>query len=967
MNSFSIVINGTDVTAYCPFPPKTESLLDERLDMARIDLAGYPGGVFPYMAEAEITFTDYTGTSQTVYYLVSADYIFETPVGSGLYDHNIDLIEETKYLECFLVDTQTYTNRLVRNYEAIEVTPIIKGDNPLGVGPTTPDSYVSPLSVGDYFVFESINTVLDRIGPTNGLMTVSKDGTQEFQTSNLDQQYATTMSEGTYRVTYYWQIISGTLSQEGSVVYYFEVLPITYPQVWNIASVIDRLLTIAEPLRRNDGASRFSLDSSIRSRLSAIEAPEFAFTTDTLREALNQIGGFIHAMPRLKRWYPTPVSDFQYVVSFDFYGGMEESSAASYPYVAESYGADIESYATKLDSQVNNLVNSMQDGSGTITEPYYDGYKTVRTETAYARISDSGMIIETQFPIYDVISVKAGILPGQTYEGGDITPYVFESADYSRMSSVMGTYPTSKMYAIYFVQGEKNIMGLDFKRPNAISEALEKYAIVNILRVTSGHNDFDMLTGNDPDPNAYAQLAFQITYRPIWSARVQQTKSNIDGILKPRALAYNQSANLIESRYYGENLKGTIARIGNVGRSRTFIGQKLSSIPKCGQLFDEDYYIAGVSVEWGVFDYKCTLAMSKDFNRLSQYIGIDAQKRYYEVSEKAAYNRNINLTDYLVIGDSMGTADYTYFGSTGSGLSDISKGFKNRDEADNDTILRVTHVIAEGYSDSNAADPDLPSILLPVISCPLGNGMVFSFSYADNYSAGNQAVYNDINTQTGEGDVTGYFQQGTAYADTYGRMEFLRWRMYAWRLPPSGANAQEEQTEIGTLLPQRDSSLGYGGWAFATVGESALAPDHSMWVKKDSREILSINYQIEFVTNRKNLVIGSGFAKTCPLVFNRTSGGAQLWILPNKINKFAQTIDTTGGINLGYVTPTAQNGILTFQATTATADGEAWAFLDSEVKEEGSTIRELIFGENTAVTSGEAIDLPVMTPKHKLF
>lgn len=949
MNSFSIVINGTDVTAYCPFPPKTESLLDERLDMARIDLAGYPGGVFPYMAEAEITFTDYTGASQTVYYLVSADYIFETPVGSGLYDHNIDLIEETKYLECFLVDTQTYTNRLARNYEAAEVTPIIKGDNPLGIGPTTPDSYVSPLSVGDYFVFESMNTVLNRIGPTNGLMTVTKDGVDEFQTGDLDQQYATTMSEGTYRVTYYWQIIASTLSQEGSVVYYFEVLSPTSPQVWNIATVIDRLLMIAEPLRRNDGAARFSLDSSIRSRLSAIEAPEFAFTTDTLREALNQIGGFIHAMPRLKRWYPTPVNDFQYVVSFDFYGGMEESSAASYPYVAESYGADIESYATKLDSQVNNLVNSMQDGSGTITEPYYDGYKTVRTETAYARISDSGMIIETQFPIYDVIAVKAGILPGQTYEGGDITPYVFESADYSRMSSVMGTYPTSKMYAVYFVQGEKNIMGLDFKRPNAISEALEKYAIVNILRVTSGHNDFDMLTGNDPDPNAYAQLAFQVTYRPIWSARVQQTKSNISGILKPRALAYNQSANLIESRYYGENLKGTIARIGNVGRSRTFIGQKLSSIPKCGQLFDEDYYIAGVSVEWGVYDYKCTLALSKDFNRLSQYIGIDAQKRYYEVSEKAAYNRNINFTDYLVIGDSMGEADDTYFNNV-SGLYQIIFTFSSVAKS------RITHVLASGYSNSDVTEPDLPTMLLPVIACAFGNSMVFSFTYADNYSAGNQSVYNNISSQTGEGDVTGYFQQGTAYADTYGRMEYLRWDM---KRTTEAQDTLTEQTRTGTALPQ---------YVPMAMGDTVLTTGSKpMWIKKDSREKISVNYQIEFVTNRKNLVIGSGFAKTCPLVYNRTSGGAQLWILPNKINKFAQTIDTAGGTNLGFVTPTSQNDILTFPATTATADGEAWAFLDSEVKEEGSTIRELIFGENTAVTSGEAIDLPVMTPKHKLF
>lgn len=954
MNQFNIVINGTDVTAYCPFPPKTESLLDERLDMARVDLAGYPGGVFPYMAEAEITFTDYTEASQTVYYLVATDTAEETPVGSGKFNHSIELIEETKYLESFLIDTQTYTNDLGRDFtdNAPLAQPILSGDAVSKVeevgGLKDVPQFKTAILPGQLIIPSSQSLV----GETGLLfasvvITVRKNGVT-VETGG-DAGLTITTELGHYEIIYNGTIVQYPTYLEGlTVTYNIDVINNSDPlPTWNIASVIDRLLTIAEPLRRNDGAGRFSLDSSIRSRLSAIEAPEFAFTTDTLREALNQIGGFIHAMPRLKRKYDSTGTTFEYVVSFDFYGGMETSSAASYPYVAESYGADIESYATKLDSQVNNLVNSMQDGSGTITEPYYDGYKTVRTETAYARISDSGMIIETQFPIYNVISVKAGILPGQTYEGGDITPYVFESADYSRMSSVDDTYPYAKMYAVYFTQGEKNIKGLDFKRPNEYTSAAEGYAIINILRTSSGYSNFNITT-------EYPELAFQITYRPIWSARVQQTKSNISGILKPRALAYNQSANLIESRYYGENLKGTIARIGNVGRSRTFIGQKLSSIPKCGQLFDEDYYIAGVSVEWGVYDYKCTLALSKDFNRLSQYIGIDAQKRYYEVSEKAAYNRNINFTDYLVIGDSMGTADYTYF-SGSNGIGAIRSTFQNS------TKYKITHVQASGYSDSTVTAPDLPSMLLPVIACAFGNSMIFSFSYADNYSAGNQATY------VSGGTISGYFQQGTAYADTYGRMEYLRWRMYNYRLPPSGTDAQEDQTKIGTALPQRDSLITEGGAILSTLGVSVTDPDHSMWVKKDSREILSINYQIEFVTNRKNLVIGSGFAKTCPLVYNRTSGGAELWILPNKINKFAQTIDTTGGKKIGFVTPTSQNDILTFPATTATADGEAWAFLDSEVKEEGSTIRELIFGENTAVTSGEAIDLPVMTPKHKLF
>ena len=398
MNSFSIVINGTDVTAYCPFPPKTESLLDERLDMARIDLAGYPGGVFPYMAEAEITFTDYTEASQTVYYLVATDTAEETSVGSGKFNHSIELIEETKYLESFLIDTQTYTNDLGRDFtdNAPLAQPILSGDAVSKVeevgGLKDVPQFKTAILPGQLIIPSSQSLV----GETGLLfasvvITVRKNGVT-VETGG-DAGLTITTELGHYEIIY-----TGTITQyptylEGlTVTYNIDVINNSDPiPTWNIASVIDRLLTIAEPLRRGE-TERFSLDETIQTQLEEIEAPEFAFTTDTLREALNQIGGFIHAMPRLKRKYDSTGTTFEYVVSFDFYGGMEESSAASYPYVAESYGADIESYATKLDSQANNLVNSMQDGSGTITEPYYDGYKTVRTETAYARISDSGMI-----------------------------------------------------------------------------------------------------------------------------------------------------------------------------------------------------------------------------------------------------------------------------------------------------------------------------------------------------------------------------------------------------------------------------------------------------------------------------------------------------------------------------------------------------------------------------------------------
>lgn len=49
-------------------------------------------------------------------FLVANDTSIENPVGSGKYDHEIYLIEQTKYLERFIGDSITFTNALGKTY-----------------------------------------------------------------------------------------------------------------------------------------------------------------------------------------------------------------------------------------------------------------------------------------------------------------------------------------------------------------------------------------------------------------------------------------------------------------------------------------------------------------------------------------------------------------------------------------------------------------------------------------------------------------------------------------------------------------------------------------------------------------------------------------------------------------------------------------------------------------------------------
>lgn len=930
-NKFQLLIGGKDATKNVPFPIKWNDLLDERLDEARISIKQVNTRTFAPLTDVYLKAEDSFGNVIEKYYLVSNDFSYEYPPGSGKYDHEIVLIEQTKYLEGFLCDTMTFTNDLGRNYlnnqknashESTARGPIGWGNTPFD---PVADIYKSPIDfnktfkiLSAYIVWGNLPSVWDIEKGTVSLTL----NTSTIYSGNALEDHTVGLQSGFYTLKYEIVLRNGTILVNQTTKFDFTSVENTnqLPK-WTIKTVVERLLEVAETRREGD-PQRFTLDPAIADKLDAILAPEFAFTSDTLKEALDQIGGFIHAIPRLKGS----------VITFDFLGGTEMSNVANFPYSYDAFTRDIEDYATKIDSRVDNLVTSVDTEQSVVVDPYNDGYRTVRTEDVFARIEESNMIIETKYPIYEIKSLKCGIIPNKDYSGGDLTPFVFEKSEYSRMSSVGKLFPVSKSYALYYTQGERNIKGLNYKAPNATNEALEDYSIINILKETSGHDDLNI-------EGLFYVLAFQVSYIPIYSARVEQTKSCITNFVKPRILAYNQGANLVETRYYGENLKGIIARMGNTERTRTFIGKKLSSIPKVGQLFDEDYYITSVAIEFCPFNYKCTLGLSMDFNRLSRYIGINSEKRYYEVSEKSAYERDINYTDYLVVGEVEETED-TLFSGSQDGLDFLLDTFLQRYYLHSVSFVRAQGETKEGNS--------LSAMNFPVVSSSFGNSAVFTFEFEDNFGAGYQSILTK----------SGFYMQNVGYCDSYGRIEKLHIE-YGMRINPP-AN-MSEQTQIGAYFPSVEDYTN-----IELLDTSFLSTETRPFIiKKDSREKLLISYQIEFVSNKPSIIIGSALTRLCPFVGGTKKGhAAKLYVLPKRISKFADVIDLTGATLIlnyeGTNKCSISDGRIVFDPVITLVDGKSWVIVD------GAT-NELLIGENVELWDGGIIPLPVMTPRHNIY
>ena len=534
---------------------------------------------------------------------------------------------------------------------------------------------------------------------------------------------------------------------------------------WTITSVIDRIFDTIIPIKQGE-APKFVLDESLRVKYDNIIAPEFAFTKMTLREMLKQVGGFVHAEPRIKG----KDKNGRWVVTFDEYGTQTKSWISKRDYVSATFGVDINDYCTSLDSSADNLVNQLNWAQGVVVEPFIGTQgKSLRTESTTTRMEeDNSTFISTDLPIYALGEKKqvfCTYIPGNGLEEGswDITPYIFEKADYDNLSSYDGAYPYSKGFALYYTQGSKHIRGLFYKVPNAISPYLSQYAIKNILETVTGKQL--NITGQD-----YMKLAFKVTYLPIFSTRVRTNKQCIVGT-KARTLTYNQGANFVESQWYGENLKGVVARMGNVEKTYTYHLAHLSDIPKVGLRFDDNYYISAVSCEVLPTYIKCTIALSKDFNRLSTYVGISSNKRMWEVSEKQAYNRDTIITEYVKISTTDKAND--------SGISFAGNIAKILFNKDNNIENPVSGAIINTYRKNNS--PNTNFISLPVVSAAMGNSMLFSFRFEDNYSTGQQSVNKEDlwNGESEENTIDGFWANYVPYCDYYGRFYYLTARFYA--------------------------------------------------------------------------------------------------------------------------------------------------------------------------------------------
>lgn len=957
-----------------PYTVIVNSFLDEELDSTSFELV---------KIAREEPFTPFTIASmhptenETIYWMVAADTSVKD-IGTGLYTHTVTLIEPTKWLERWMVGNKTITQHMAKKYN---VTMTVDAETPNGSDQLTFASpsyeYVSPIIDTETIKLYNVSCFNEPVvrypNPSTLSMrfntSVTANGVKIYEEKKT---YSTagglpSAASSEFDVSSY----TGMISVEYSFVWYYSAggtpMNSTFGAIYNVARVSSasfdnikkstaakHMIVAAQSLNESQ-ESLFDLDlSSIPDE----DCPELTVTNATLREALDEIGKTFGAISRLD--ISVENGAFKYTISFEKFCKEIEGV------LPESPGEVIlsqscEDYCTTFDATVENIIQYSYGGSivdpSTIANPSIDPsrggfFKTLRTESASYRITEDSCEVLTSFPIerLDKVEISISLLDAENaaYQGvKDITAYCFEASEYGILSSYNGTYPYSKAYALKYSIGGKSISELNFTVPNAVSALLTKPAIVNIVNTVYG------LTGSDKFNNLneldFTKLLFRVTYVPTGAARIRMRKPT-SFRQNESSLPFNQSSAKIDSQAFGRNMFGALIRMGNAQKTLTYILPLDYDLPERGSRIGDNGYLAEIKTEYAPAYKKVSLTVIEGFNRLSAFIGVNQSLRLFEISERMSIDRHIVYEDMCVIGSSMT--------SGGKALLTIPAPAERRQRTFVDAVSypfiaprgdgiekrRVQAIaMAQGFVGSTA----LQKVFLPCTSYGIGNALVFTFSYEDNYSAGKRV---DPASYVNEAFKT---QTDVPYADSFGRIDTL-----SLRLIQSFEGGDVDVEQIANALPADPGFVLPFTYADLVTTEGNIDDQTSrrLVINKDSRERLaSVTYQLNFLS-KDGIIIGPNITKdtrfTYPdSIFVLVSCQKPLNSLTNIID-VPQSIDDLfypslawdrAGIGFSLSYNTDGNNI---SRSTFTQDGKAWAIVDSATG-------EFILGKNEVITTGE--------------
>lgn len=657
----------------------------------------------------------------------------------------------------------------------------------------------------------------------------------------------------------------------------------------------------------------FYIDENYIEELLRTQIVEMFYNQKNLWEVLLEIGKYIHAIPRIEFG-----ENDKYKITFDKLGETDQKENKAYKMSIMNFKG-VSDYVSACSSYITNMVQL----GGEIDE--WVAPKTINEQALV--YNDTCSIVATK-PIIELLKVEVRCASGNysfanVGQVADMTNYIYESNIY-KLLSVSFTDIPNKGVSLYYELGKNNIIGCDYRNPTENSgDPQDDYAIKKIIFCAFfGGYPNDFATNNRWNNIKVNDFVFHLIYRTKDSVRQNQTRPDLRKYLLnskfDRVPQHNQFNNqtdvVVDSIKFGNNIYGKLIRTGNSNYKIVEWVETLDKLKHKGELYRIEgdlYYVARVKHTYYTTHIISEVEYSKDYNQLSQVIGIPSEPRFYEISERSLINREIAISDYLLVSDDeTKISDDNTMLKRIDHLSQLIFGGESSDFA--------KYVVTTFKGDKNISPADIVQgsnnfyvdVISPLNAYSSENTLTYEWDMMDNLSAGDKV---DLSGYTGDVNVADNAYKSlkaVQYTDIFGKAPLMDF--YLLENLPELSSAQVQQMPVS---PFRTRVVGQAGVDDDKpfIGSQELEPlilatnvknlqdtdynGRGIGILKDCREVLSINYNEELLTNSDTFVVS-------PYLFSPKKKKVKFVLLNKEVNKLS-----SGFIDISnIITPFDING-----------------------------------------------------------
>ena len=632
----------------------------------------------------------------------------------------------------------------------------------------------------------------------------------------------------------------------------------------------------------------YNIPQETRDKLENIIAPELTFKDVTLRQALDTVGDYINSISRLKLNGDLVFDNFNELLS-------------EVDIITENYKKqqNIQNYQTIMTSDLINPVNN-RDATKSLSYEYYpakDLWTTLRS--GFGLFDFESSVIPTHKPIYEILEVLNPInlivveSDSETPEGANTTELMNEDMfelDISASVVEENLYATledreplnytdlTKRNSIIYQYGSKGIKtGLTYglfdistNYDLVVETATKKYLLENNIIPSDavestaptsfdyGYEkngtyywvNYDIPGGLIPSlTDKKWEALFRVKYIPIPpSVRYEVVRDDITEVNIETYGTSNQKLRIIDLQSFANNMKG---RVNQLSESQLTLSHKVSSINdsyKVGDFTADKFVITKKEVIVQRDHYIINYELNKNFNKISQFVGIDQEIRQWEIGESGrTLDRDLNYNEFIEVyatNNELGASGDTTLLGESLFLSTFDENYSG--EGLSYAIFSSPQVLDEENNELQ--------INLPLYRINGGNAFGFYTDFETNGSAGNYLDEGD------EGFFDYVFERRynapLKYTDELGRFETMFITAHNNSLSIQEGTFEQE-IEFANLLPEFTKTPG------GTVISS------NFYVSKDAQERLKLTLLYHLLSkNIDEVIIGEKLANHNTLFIN---------------------------------------------------------------------------------------------------